>query len=464
VNAQLIDARSDAHLWAQTYDRDLADLFAIQSEIAKAIADQLQAKLTAHEKTTLERKPTTNLEAYDAYLRGLAYSRRPFYDSQENLDAIKYFDEAVKLDPTFALAWAWLASENALGYFNKIGNDVPALCEAAKRAVDKAIELQPDLGEAYLAQGYAHRFCDMDYDSAIASFEKAGRLLPNNSQILQALGRIDRRKGQWQRSLEYYRQASELDPRDALLLSDQAIIFWNLRQYRMALKACDQILDIIPDNADSLALKAEIHQAEGNLPAAAAILSQLHPEPISSLYGAQIEQAIYERRYAQAIAALKMQIAKPDPAAIEWNLRNKAQLAWLEELSGDTAAAHLIWQQVRSEVEASHLIKGENFAFDTLASAYVALGDKAKAFAIVKQAAVDPTSNDALTKVLFPEAIAKIAAQAGEKDLALKQLAICAQTPVGIFVSYGDLKLNPWWDSLRGDPRFEKIVASLAPK
>ena len=472
INVQLIQATNDSHLWAETYDRKLTDIFGVESDVAKAIAEALQAKLTGLEKTTLERKPTTNLEAYDAYLRGLAYSLRLSYEPEDMLNAIKYFGEAARLDPKFALAWAWLARANARGYFYQVGNDVPALREAAKRAANKAIELEPDLGEAHLAQGYSHYYCERDYDSAIASFKKAGQLLPNNSQIPQALGRAYRRKGEWQRSLEYYRQAIELDPGDASLRIDQANIFWNLRQFPAALKACDQILDIIPGNSQALATKAGIYQAQGNLPAAAALLSPLHPETNSSLYRTQIDQLIYERRYADAIAALKSALKDADPASSPVDYL-EARLAWLQQLSGDATAARVTWQQVRSEAEdlsrRRNLSKpgrslAEDFGVVPLASAYVALGDKAKAFAIVRQEQDVLASKDALVAARLPEVMAKLAVQAGEKDLALEQLAIAAQNPVSSSVTYGDLKLNPWWDPLRGDPRFEKIVQSLAPK
>ena len=156
----------------------------------------------------------------------------------------------MKLDPKFALAWAWLARENALGYFNRIGSDVRGLRDAAKRAAETAIELQPDLAEAYLAQGYSQYYCDSDYGSAISSFEKAGHLSPSNSQVPQALAFVCRRLGEWQRSLNYFRQATQLDPRDAALLSYEAETFDMLRQYPAALKACDQILDILPGNSD----------------------------------------------------------------------------------------------------------------------------------------------------------------------------------------------------------------------
>jgi TolB-like protein/class 3 adenylate cyclase/Tfp pilus assembly protein PilF len=459
VNVQLINAQTDSHLWADTYDRKLTDIFGVESEIAKGIAEALQAKLTGREEQALAVKPTNNPEAYDAYLRGLAYSLRPSVYEADTLNAAKYFGEAVKLDPKFALAWASLAHESALGYFNHAGSDVPSLRETAKHAASKAIELQPDLGEAYLAQGYFQYYCERDYDSAIASFEKAQHLSPKNSQILEALGLIWRRKGEWQRSLEYFRQASELDPRDISLLSQQADALAELRQYSAALKVLDRDLEISPDNADVLASKAEIYQAEGNLSAAATLLSQIHYDSASELFWVQIQQWMYERRYTEATDVLKNAITKHDRSLTDWQkIHYVSTLALLQQFSGDTAHSRATWQQVRTDVEKLRATKGEEFGLWALVEAYAALGDKTKALATLEHAAASgPVSNDPLR----PEITARIAAQAGDKDLAFEQLALSAQNPAG--VTYGDLKLNPLWDSLRGDPRFEKIVASLAP-
>jgi TolB-like protein/class 3 adenylate cyclase/Flp pilus assembly protein TadD len=479
INVQLIHAATDEHLWAESYDRKVEKIFDVEAEVATSVAEALKAKLTGATQHKLEEKPTNNPEAYDAYLRGLAYSLRPGSYPEDNRAAIKHFGEAVKLDPKFALAWAWFARENAQGYFNRIENDFPALRDAAKRAANKAIELRPDLGEVYLAQGYSQYYGEQDYDSAVASFEKAAALSPNNSEIPRALGRVYRRKGQWQRSLDYLRQAAELDPRNTSLLQELAYILSTTRQYSAALKIYDQILDIIPGNSDALAGKIGIYQAQGNLAAAAALLSPLPPPHLDRgnwpyLLDVQIDQWTYERRYADAITALKTALAKLDgdkakavplsppetisSIALEWHL------AWFQQFSGDIAAAHVTWQRVLVDAEAARrIIEKENFTTWPLASAYVALGDEAKAFSTLEYDAALPSSaKDAVVKTSFPLSIAQIAVQAGKKDLALEQLAISARNPVG--VEFGDLKFNPLWDPLRNDPRFEKIVTSLTPK
>jgi TolB-like protein/lipoprotein NlpI len=463
INAQLIRAATGEHLWAESYDRKLENIFSVEAEVATAVAEALKAKLSGAEQQALAQKPTNNPEAYDAYLRGLAYSLRPGAYESDTLNAIKYFGQAVKLDPKFALAWAWLARENAQGYLFEIGDDVPALRESAKNAVRMVIELQPNLGEAYLAEGYFHYYCEDNYDSAIAAFEKGRQLSPGNSQILEALALVWRRKGQWQRSLDYFQQAKQLDPRDIQLLSLQGEIYYDLRQYPAALKLYDQVLEISPGNAAALANKATIYHAEGNLPAAATLLSQMRLQPDSPDFSLQIDQWIFERHYTEGIAVLKNAIERRDrPLRDSQKTDYASALALLQQFSGDTAAAHVTWQQVQAKVEQLRRSKGANFGFEALASAYVGLGDKAKAFAILKEYQAEVlASKDERPPAWFAAMMARIATQAGEKELALDQLAISAQGPGG--VTYGDLKLNPLWDPLRGDPRFEKIVASLAP-
>jgi TolB-like protein/class 3 adenylate cyclase len=262
INVQLIRAATNEHLWAESYDRKLENIFGVEAEVATAVAEALRAKLTGAEQQALEQKPTNKPEAYDAYLRGLAYALRTRYSENDTLDAIKYFSEAVELDPKFALAWTWLAHESALGYFNFAGTNVPGLRETAKRAAEKVAELQPNSGEAYLAKGYYQYYCDRDYDPAIASFDKARQLSPGNSDVLQALGYIWRRKGQWQLSLKYLQEAIDLDPRNISLLTAQADVYWELNHYSAALKGYDRILEISPDNPAALASKAGIYQAK----------------------------------------------------------------------------------------------------------------------------------------------------------------------------------------------------------
>jgi TolB-like protein/DNA-binding winged helix-turn-helix (wHTH) protein/Tfp pilus assembly protein PilF len=465
INVQLIRAATDEHLWAESYDRKLENIFSVEGEVATSVAEALKARLTGAEEQGLVQKPTSSPQAYDAYLRGLAYALRPSYYERDTLAAVEHFSEAVKLDPKFAIAWAWLAHVSAVGYYNSAGNDVPALRETAKDAVANVTQLQPNLGEALLAQGYFQYYCEQNYDAAIASFQKARQSVSKTSDVLEALALVSRRKGAWQQSLEYFRQATEIDPRNISLLGWYANTYEELREYSSALRVYDQILEISPDNADALGSKAAIYQSTANLSEAATVLSRMHYDPRSEYFVDQITQRIYERRFAEAIAMVTEAIATPNQLH-----RLKAYygctLADLKQFSGDTVGARVAWQQLRDEVESSRRqTKGERFAFDALAAAYAALGDQRKALAIVDQVSVPV---DALSVGNLAYVRARIAIYAGDRDSAVEQLAISAHNPAsggsGFSATYGDLKLNPVWDTLRGDPRFEKIVASLAPK
>jgi TolB-like protein/class 3 adenylate cyclase/Tfp pilus assembly protein PilF len=454
INVQLIHAATDEHLWAESYDRKLENIFSVEGEVATSVAEALKARLTGVEEQALGQKPTSSPQAYDAYLRGLANALRPGYYERDTLAAVENFSEAVKLDPNFAIAWAWLAHVSAVGYFNSAGNDVAALRETARNAVDKVTQLQPNLGEAFLAQGYFHYYCEHNYDAAIASFQKAEQSAPKTSDALVALALVSRRKGEWHQSLEYFRQATEIDPRNISLLAWYAGTYAELREYSFALKVYDEMLEISPDKTDALSSKAEIYQSTANLSEAATVLSRLRYDPSSENFPDQIQQRIYERRFADAIAMVGEAIAIPDQprqlkAIYGWTLAD------LKQFSGDTIGARIAWQQLRDEVESwrrqtqAPLIK----FYGALAMAYAALGDQSKALAIVDQVPVD----DALFVGFLAYIRARIAVYAGNKDSALEQLAISAHNP-GFNATYGDLKLNPGWDTLRGDPRFEKIV------
>ena len=277
VNVQLIKAANDSHLWADTFDRKLTDIFSVESEVAKAIADQLRAKLTGQEEQVIAAKPTDNPEAYDAYLRGLAYTLKTHNTPANALGAQKYLREAVRLDPKFALAWALLSYVDARGYLTQTLQPTVALREEARQAAETALTLQPNLGEAVLAKGYYHYACLKDYDTAVRYFEQARQLLPNSSRIPESLAYVARRRGQWDRSESYFNEAERLDPRNVNLLTQHALSYIILRRFPEALRKLDQVLNITPDDVDTLALKAAIAQAQGDLPRAAALLAPLHP-------------------------------------------------------------------------------------------------------------------------------------------------------------------------------------------
>ena len=311
VNVQLIKAANDSHLWADTFDRKLTDIFSVESEVAKAIAEQLRAKLTGQEEQVIAAKPTDNPEAYDAYLRGLAYTLKTATTPANSLGAQKYLREAVRLDPKFALAWALLSYVDAIGYRTRTLQPTVALREEARQAAETALSLQPNLGEAVHAKGYYHYSCLKDYDTAVRYFEQARQFLPNSSRIPESLAYVERRRGQWDQSESYFNEAERLDPRNVDLLTQHALSYIYLRRFPEALRKLDQVLNITPDDVDTLANKAAIAQAEGDLPRAAALLAPLHPNADDTgALETQVYQAILERRPAPIDPSVKGNIGQ----------------------------------------------------------------------------------------------------------------------------------------------------------
>src|SRR5436309_1228940 len=472
VNVRLIKAANDSHLWADTLDRKLTDIFSVESEVAKAIADQLRAKLTGQEEQVIAAKPTDNPEAYDAYLRGLAYTLKTQNTTANALGAQKYLREAVRLDPKFALGWALLSYVDAASYRNQALQPTVALREEARQAAQTALTLQPNLGEALHAKGYYHYACLKDYDTAVRYFEQAHQLLPNSSRILESLAYLERRRGQWDRSEWYFNEAERLDPRNLHLLTQHAVTYIDYRRLPEALRKADQVLNISPDDIDTIALKAAIAQAEGDLPRAAALLAPLHPNADNlDALGTQVYQAILERRPAPVIPRLKEILAKPDPALGYSNGELRFFLGWAQEVAGDHAAAQGSWRQARSVLEPLLKEQPENYyLIGDLALVNMGLGDKAAALALSERAmAANPIEKDPLTGPWSLEILARVAAQMGEPDRAIAALQkLLSISYAGVFsagpLTPALLRLDPMFDPLRNDPRFQKLTASPAPK
>src|SRR5881396_680949 len=352
VNVQLIKAANDSHLWADTFDRKLTDILSVESEVAKAIADQLRAHLSGREEQVIAAKPTDNPKAYDAYLRGLAYNLKTGSTPANDLAAQKYLREAVRLDPKFALSWALLSYVDSNGYITLTLQPTVGLREEAQQAAETALSLQPNLGEALHAKGFYHYACLKDYDTAVHYFEQARQFLPNSSRIPESLAFVARRRGQWDRSESYFNEAERLDPRNTYLLNQHALSYMLLRRFPEALRKLDQVLNIIPDDVDTLVQKANIAQAEGDLPRASAILAPLHPAADDTqALEAQVYQAILERRPAPIIPRLKDTLARPDPALGYISGRLRFWLGWAQEVAGEHADAQGSWQQARCELE-----------------------------------------------------------------------------------------------------------------
>jgi TolB-like protein/class 3 adenylate cyclase/Tfp pilus assembly protein PilF len=473
VTVQLIRAVNDSHLWADTFDRKLTDIFSVETEVAKAIADQLRAHISGQEEQVIAAKPTDNVEAYDAYLRGLAYNLKTATTPANSLGAQKFLREAVRLDPKFALSWALLSYVDARGYLQLTLQPTDALREEARQAAETAMSLQPNLGEALVAKGYYYYACLKDYDTAVRYLEQARQSMPNSSRIPESLAYLERRRDKWDRSESYFNEAERLDPRNVALLTQHAQSYICLGRFPDALRKLDQVLDITPDDLDTLVLKAVIAQAEGDLTRAAALLAPLHPNADNpGALETQVYQAILERRPAPVIPRLKEILAKPDPALGYLNGELRFWLGWAQEIAGDHAAAQESWRQARSELEPFLKEQPENFVLiGDLALTNMGLGDKAVALTLAERAmAVIPIEKDALHGPIPIEILARVAAGVGEPDRAIAALQKLLSIPsTGPLASNAPLtpallRLDPMFDPLRNDPRFQTLAASPAPK
>jgi len=469
VNAQLIDARTDMHLWAEHYDRELADVFRIQSEIAEKVVAQLKAKLSPQEKTAIEEKPTNDLAAYDLYLRArdlidaIAFTAG---GTENLLEATRLLDNAIARDPSFLVAYYHLARAHDIIYFLGIDH-TPARLALADAAVQAALRLRPDAGEAHLALAQHLYWGYRDYDRARQELAIARRALPNDPLALVLAGYIDRRQSRWDESTQELERALELDPRNLFILQQMSYSYEYLRRFKDVAAVLDRVVSINPNDTTTRAQRAYVDLAwrADVQPLHASIESIITQDARAAptVSDRWILLALCERDNSAAERALAVMAAD---ACYDQGI--PFPHAWCEgmvyRLRGDDAAAHNAFTRARAEVE--EIVRKEPTyaeALCVLGMIDAALGKKEDAVR-EGQRAVEllPITKDALNGALLIQYLAITCAWAKEKNLALEQLAIAARIPSN--VSYGHLRLHPYWDPLRGDPRFEKIVASLAPK
>ena len=472
LNAQLIDTRTDAHVWAQEYDRDLSDVFTLQSEIAQRIADQLGTEVSAAEKAAIQEPPTTDLVAYDSYLRakdlinGISWSTRAKEDLTQ---AVKLLDQAVTRDPLFFLAHGELAGAHDRIYF--LGFDhTDARLKLSETAIQSVRRLRPESGETHLALAQHFYWAYADYDRAQSELVIAGRTLPNESRIPLLSGYIDRRQSRWEKSLEEMKRALELDPRNFSILQQISLTYEALRRYKEMAATLDGALAISPKDVPSRVRRAwvDLEWRADPKPMHATIDTILAEDPNAApvLVNQWLDLALWERDPAAAERALAGMPADGGGCYAE-NI--PFPNSWCEGLAarfrGDESAARAKFSNARKELEQTVRDQPDYApALCALGVIDAALGNREDAIRQgLRAVELVPVSKSAVEGAMLVQYLAVIYAWTGDKDRAIDGLTEAAKLPGGV-ISYGDLRLNPFWDPLRGDPRFEAIVASLAPK
>jgi serine/threonine-protein kinase len=470
VNVQLIKAANGSHLWADTFDRKLTDIFSVESEVAKSIADQLRAHISGREEQIIAAKLTDNTEAYDAYLRGRAFAAGSPFDKSTVERAIQSYQEAVKLDPNFALAWAYLSCAQSGSYW--LGHDPSsARLAAAKDSADRALALDPNLPETHLALGYYRYWGQRDFTGGLAEFQQAEQGLPNNVDVFEAIALIQRRLGHWDEAIAKGRRAIELDPRNINAYNNLAATYSHMRRFPEALATVDRVLAWEPAYELALGLKAFVFWATGDLQAVEPLLANPGTEPRvpGSAVPVRGMQALFQRRYAAAIEIFSSAVAAETKRG-EPSDEEKLLLGLSQQRAGDVAAARATYQRAAQDIwrELEKVAPGSYAAaalHSSLGLAYAGLGEAASAIAEGQKAmAIYPTSKDPFGGPEEEERMARIYALMGDADHAIPILKRLLQIPYGGAITPALLRLDPIFDPLRNDPRFQKLVASPTPK
>jgi serine/threonine protein kinase/Tfp pilus assembly protein PilF len=465
INVQLINAQTDSHLWADTYDRKLNDVFGVESEIAKAVAESLQANLSGREEQALAVKPTNNPEAYDAYLRALSFEAQSAPNA--SWEARIFYERAVQLDPKFAIAWARLSRADALQYKARydVHSTLASLADAAKSALENAQRLEPDSPETLLALGYYQYWVLEDFGAAKTTFRRVGEMLPSSSEVSYALGRVLRREGHYDQCIPYFEQALALDPRNMELLKGAAWTYASLKQFPAVLKLYDRMLDIKPNDPDVMAYKASIYQAEGNLQEAARVLSGIDETSPRVAFGIKLSQLQLERNYSELIRLLRLRLAQFHFDFEGDKADHQVWLAFAQRLAGDTAGAKITAEPARDTFERACRDQPTLLNLAALSRTYAVMGEKDSALNLAKRVVMlEPRAKDPINGPMWEENLAAVQALVGDSSAAIETLSQLLHTSyIGNIVysltgvTPALLRLDPIWDPLRGDPAFQKL-------
>jgi len=452
INVQLIKAEGDSHLWADTYDRKLTDIFAVESEVAQKIADSLKAKLSGSEEKELARVPTENSEAYDAYLRGLALDNAQ--SEEEGERARQFFRRAVELDPQFALAWAYLANREAFEYF--LNRRTPEQLALAQKAMETALRLQPELSESHAAAGSFYYYCRQDFDRALTEFKRARELSPNNANAITMAGLVKRRQGKLDESIQLQLEATILDPRNPDIWVNIARSHRGARRFKEAHAMFDRALAILPGDDSLVAEKSESYLGEGDLEGADKLLQGMKFSLSSRAFGQYIQLLVLRREFDRAIAAISEQLNEQADSA-EGNFA-RLERAFLQAGAGNFAAANPVFEEARRQMEARRKQGDQSLdVTDILIEILAALGDR-NAMEGEAKALLQSTARDLWRLPQSEEVVARGYAILGDANAAIPHIERALATPSQRGLTPAYLRLHPVWDKIRSEPRFQKLA------